>query len=76
MSILVLFYGIINTLVFKILFSIFYYGYSVFAIAQFFDKSKVLSYVKAFLAFLLGLVLYFISIAFIGVGIDQFLKII
>jgi Protein of unknown function (DUF3667) len=74
MSILVLFYGIINTLVFKILFSIFYYGYSVFAIAQFFDKSKVLSYVKAFLAFLFGLVLYFIATAFTGVGIDQLLK--
>jgi hypothetical protein len=70
MSVLVMFYGIIHIAVFRLLFLVFYYGYSVFAIAQFFDKSKILSYVKAFLAFLFGLVLYFIAIAFIGAGID------
>jgi Protein of unknown function (DUF3667) len=73
MTILVVFYSILNTIVFKTLLLLFYYGYSIFAIGQFFDKSKILSFIKAFLAFLFGLVLYFVSIAVVGVSIDQIL---
>lgn len=44
--------------------------YMTWAIGQFFDKQKVLSYLKAFFAYLLGMLSFFIVIMLIGVSAD------
>jgi Protein of unknown function (DUF3667) len=74
MAILVVFYGTLNIIVYRILFSLFVYGYSLWAIAHFFDKTKILSYIKAFIAFFLGYFLYFTVVTIIGIGIDVILE--
>jgi Protein of unknown function (DUF3667) len=74
MAILACFYNTLNTIVYRILFSVFVYGYSLWAIGQFFDKTKVISYIKAATAFILGYLLYFLTIAIVGISTDYVLK--
>ncbi|MDI9341505.1 MAG: DUF3667 domain-containing protein [Sediminibacterium sp.] len=50
------------------------FGYSTWAIGQFFDSKKVMSYVKAFFAYLLGYFLFNITLAAIGISIDLLMK--
>ena len=49
-------------------------AYSVWAIGQTFDKSKKSNYLKAFLAFMLGLVTFSLSVLLLGLLIDFFIK--
>lgn len=44
--------------------------YSSWAIAQFYDKSKFSSYIKAFFAYLIGAILFYVVVIVLGVMID------
>lgn len=48
--------------------------YPTWAIGQFFDGSKISSYVKAFLAYLLGYILFQIAIVIVGMSYDAIIK--
>jgi len=49
-------------------------AYTVWAIGQFFDKKKPLSYIKAFFSYMLGLLTFGIAIVFLGIAIDLIFK--
>jgi Protein of unknown function (DUF3667) len=74
MAILVVFYSTLNVIVFRILFSLFVYGYSLWAIVHFFDKTLIINYIKAGISFLLGYFLYFTVIGIVGIAIDIILE--
>lgn len=48
--------------------------YCIWAIGQTFDESKMINYLKAFLAFMLGLVTFSLSVLLLGFLIDFFIK--
>ncbi|MBV7440083.1 DUF3667 domain-containing protein [Weeksellaceae bacterium TAE3-ERU29] len=48
--------------------------YTSFAIADFYDKSKVKNYFKSFIAYILGVILFIITVVFIGLLIDLIIK--
>ncbi|WP_300664908.1 DUF3667 domain-containing protein [Fluviicola sp.] len=48
--------------------------YPSWAIGQFFDQKKVINYVKAFISYLLGGLMFFIIVGFIGIFIDVLMK--
>jgi hypothetical protein len=58
-------------LVFLTLFSLIY---PTWAIGQFFDKSKITNYLKAFFAYLIGSILFSIVVTLVGITIDLFSK--
>ena len=49
--------------------------YTSWAIGQFFDKNKKLNYLKAFVAYLLGMLTFYILAIILGIGIDLISKI-
>ena len=49
-------------------------SYSVWAIGQFFDKKKVMSYVKVFFSYILGILVLSFTIVFLGTLIDVLIK--
>ena len=48
--------------------------YSTWAIGQFFGKGKLLNYVKALFAYILGLLTFTVLVIFIGILIDLVIK--
>lgn len=48
--------------------------YTTFAIADFYDKTKVKNYFKSFGAYMIGMVTFFIIVVFIGLIIDLIIK--
>ncbi len=50
------------------------FAYPTWAIGQFYDKSKVSSYVKAFFAYLIGYLLFYVSVIAVGLTIDLIAK--
>jgi hypothetical protein len=76
MAFLVVFYNTLNIIVYRILFSLFVYAYSIWAIGQFFDKTRIISYIKSGVTFLFGYFLYFTAIGVIGIAIDIILGIV
>jgi len=46
------------------------FAYTTFAIGQFYDKRKIASYVKAFLAYILGMVTFVLILMIVGALID------
>ena len=50
------------------------FGYSAWAIGQFFDKSKYLNYIKALFAFMLGFLTFSLTVVLIGTLIDLIFK--
>jgi hypothetical protein len=46
------------------------FAYTTFAIGQFYDKRKIASYVKAFLAYILGMVTFVLLLMIVGALID------
>lgn len=66
-----LFINLIGFNYYSIILIIIAFGYPTFAIGQFFDKSKFLSYVKAFLAYFLGYILFYLAITVIGTLYDN-----
>ncbi len=64
------FVGVLPNQVYTILLTIISLGYPTWVIGQFFDKTKVISYVKAFFAYLLGYLLFYFVMIIVGVTID------
>jgi hypothetical protein len=48
-------------------------GYTVWAIGQFFDRKRAVSYFKAFLSYILGTIILGIVIGIVGTVVDLFL---
>jgi hypothetical protein len=74
LTIQTLFVGVLNEGVYKAILSIVSLAYPTWAIGQFFDGKKVMSYVKAFLAYLLGYSLFYIAVILVGLTMDLILK--
>ena len=70
MTLVSFFYKLLDYRGYSVLFSLVTLGYVTWAIGQFFDKKKTASYVKAFLAYCLGFVLFYIAIMLVGMGYD------
>jgi hypothetical protein len=49
-------------------------AYSIWAIGQFFDKKKPVSYVKAFVSYMLGMITFWLSAFLLGTSIDWIIK--
>ena len=54
--------------------SIISFIYSAWAIGQFFDKHKMINYVKSFFAYLLGFISFGIAALLLGTGLDLIIK--
>ncbi len=70
-----LFYWIFQTelLYIKILTEIFIvFTYNIFAITDFFDKTKIKNYFKSFASYILGMISFYFLIIFVGVIIDLY----
>lgn len=65
-----LFVGVLNEQLYKIIYGILYFIYPVWVIGQFFDGKKIISYIKAFFAYLFGYLSFIISIIVIGLITD------
>ncbi len=70
-----LFSKILSEQSYRIILGIISLAYPTWAIGQFFDKKKIINYVKAFFAYLAGYLLFNLSIVIIGLVTDVFLKI-
>lgn len=69
-----LFVGIISPLSYIIISSVISYGYTILAIGQFYDGTKVMSYVKSFFAYFFGYVLFYIAIIPVGLIADVIIQ--
>ena len=49
-------------------------AYAIWAIGQFFDKSKVMSYVKALIAYMTGMIVFWFTAFLLGTLIDLIIK--
>jgi hypothetical protein len=76
MTLIAPFYSMPYPIIYRLLFLVFVFGYSVWAIGQFFDKTKALSYAKAVIAFVLGYSIYYTIIVGIGIGLDMISKLL
>jgi hypothetical protein len=68
------FVSVINEKVYKAVLGIIAFAYPTWAIGQFFDKTKISSYIKAFFAYLLGYLLFYIVIILVGLATDLIIK--
>ena len=68
------FFGLIGDQAYKIILSAIALAYPTWAIGQFFDQSKPISYIKALLAYLLGYLLFFAVIILLGLSYDLAMK--
>ena len=71
-----MFTGILSRQIFIGILMFISFVYPTWAIGQFFDRKKVSSYFKAFLAYFLGYLLFYIAIIFVGLIVDIILKLI
>ena len=68
------FIPILNKQIFMGILSLIAFAYPTWAIGQFFDKSKVSSYIKAFFAYIIGYLLFYVSVILVGLTIDLIAK--
>lgn len=73
LAIFTLFKGLTN-LDFMQTASILFFAYCTWAIGEFFDKRKVISYVKSFASYLLGMLTFWLSVFLLGTLIDLIIK--
>jgi hypothetical protein len=71
-----LFASLLSVIVFGQILMITFWGYATWSIGQFFDRTKVMSYVKAFFAYTLGFLLFQIAVILIGLSLDFIVKIV
>lgn len=69
-----LFIGILGKALYFMLVAVISFGYPTWAIGQFFDRQKPLSYVKAFLAYLLGYITFQLLVFLVAIGADAIAK--
>ncbi|MCP9764139.1 zinc ribbon domain-containing protein [Lacihabitans soyangensis] len=74
MTLIAPFYSLPYPIIYRILFLVFVFGYTVWAIGRFFDKTKVLGYLKGAFAFIMGYIIYYAIILGIGLGLDMISK--
>ena len=70
------FVGLLNFNVYITIFSVVGFLYPTWAIGQFFDQTKILSYIKAFFAYFLGYLLFYLAIIPVGLITDLIIKIL
>lgn len=68
------FVGLLNKQSYTIILSIIAFAYPTWAIGQFFNRTKLISYIKAFFAYLLGYFFFQIAIIIIGLTTDLIIK--
>jgi hypothetical protein len=68
------FIGLLNSQLYAIILSIIAFAYPTWAIGQFFDSTKIVSYIKAFFAYLLGFFLFQIAVIIVGLITDLIIK--
>ena len=68
------FFKLMNGQVYKVILIIISIAYPTWAIGQFFGKGKVTSYLKAFIAYIAGYILFYIGIAIVGIITDIVVK--
>jgi hypothetical protein len=68
------FVGILGTQTYMAIVSLIGLVYPAWAIGQFFDATKIGSYIKAFFAYFLGYVLFYIAIVIVGLTTDLIMK--
>jgi hypothetical protein len=70
------FIGVLNEKSYKIILSVIALAYPTWAIGQFFDGRKIVSYIKAFFAYLLGYLSFYIAIILVGLTTDLIIKMV
>lgn len=75
LTIVTMLVGVLGKQGYIIISSVISYGYSIWAIAQFFDGTKVFNYVKAFFGYFLGYILFYVAIVPVGLIADLIIKI-
>lgn len=68
------FVNLIGASAYKILISVVALAYPTWAIGQFFAAGKIMSYVKAFTAYVLGYLFFYIGVIIIGIAADMIFK--
>lgn len=68
------FLPLIGQAVYQIILTLVSFAYPTWAIGQFFDGKKVTSYFKALAAYILGYLLFYIAVVFVGLAIDLTMK--
>lgn len=68
------FVNLIGAAGYKILISVVALAYPTWAIGEFFDATKVSSYLKAFTAYLLGYLFFYLGVVLVGITIDLIVK--
>lgn len=68
------FVGLLSKQVFINILTVITLVYPTWAIGQFFDKTKILSYIKAFFAYIFGFLLFYITIIIVGLTTDLIMK--
>jgi hypothetical protein len=70
------FVGLMSKQIFIGILTVISFAYPTWAIGHFFDKSKVSSYIKAFLAYFLGYLLFYIAVILVGLTVDVISKLL
>ncbi len=68
------FVGLLDGNIYKAIITIVGFAYPTWAIGQFFDGTKAISYIKSFLSYSLGCLLYLFAIVIGGLATDQIVK--
>jgi hypothetical protein len=74
LTIVTMLVGVLGKQGYIILSSVISYGYTIWAIAQFFDGRKVVNYIKSFFAYFLGYILFYVAIVPVGLIADLIIK--
>lgn len=69
-----MFYGLLNQQLYQTIIGIVSFGYSTWAIGQFFDGSKIGGFVKSYFVYLLGYFMFIIAIIVVGLTADLIIK--
>lgn len=70
------FVGVLSEVAFISFLTLISIAYPTWAIGQFFDKTKISSYVKAFFAYILGYLFFYLFIIIVGLTVDLIQKIV
>lgn len=68
------FLPLISNGTYQLILTIVAFSYPTWAIGQFFDRKKVTSYLKAFVAYLLGYIFFYIAVILVGITADVIIK--
>jgi hypothetical protein len=70
------FVGLLNDNVYKVIITTVGFVYPTWAIGQFFDSTKAISYIKSCLSYCLGVLLWLFAIVIVGLATDQIIKLL